>query len=119
MGDTYRVLVGINYPPDDKRAEEGDTVDDLPDYAIEGLLSGGIIEPVTEAPKQDAPAPEATPEQPGAPAEEPGAEPTAEPPAAPETAPEPAPEEPATEPEPEPAPAPAAAPEAPADKAAE
>ena len=42
----YKVLVGINYPPDNKRAEPGTTVSDLPDYAIEPLLRQGVIEPV-------------------------------------------------------------------------
>lgn len=46
MGKPFRVAVGLNYGPDDKRAEIGDVVDDLPDNAIEELLSLGAIEPV-------------------------------------------------------------------------
>lgn len=45
---TYRVLVGINYPPDNKRAEPGDLVTDLPDFSIEPLLRQGAIEPADE-----------------------------------------------------------------------
>lgn len=39
----YRVLVGIDYPPN-KRAEAGDEVDDLPSSAIKWLLADGFIE---------------------------------------------------------------------------
>lgn len=46
----YRVLVGINYPPDNRRAEIGDIVNDLPDYAIDRLLKDGIIEKAEPAP---------------------------------------------------------------------
>lgn len=42
----YRVLVGLNYPPDNKRAEVGDVVTDLPDFAIRTLLRDGAIEEV-------------------------------------------------------------------------
>lgn len=42
----YKVLVGINYPPDDTRAEPGDTVDDLPAGSIKSLLAQGAIEAV-------------------------------------------------------------------------
>lgn len=38
----YEVKMGINYPPN-RRAEIGDVVDDLPDYAIEGLVAAGVI----------------------------------------------------------------------------
>lgn len=51
----YRVLVGINYPPDNRRAEIGDIVDDLPDYAIKGLLNAEVIaevEPANKAKKE-------------------------------------------------------------------
>lgn len=41
----YRVLVGIDYPPN-KRAEIGDVVNDLPGGAIKDLLKDGFIEPV-------------------------------------------------------------------------
>lgn len=43
----YEVKVGVNYPPD-RRAEIGDVVDDLPDYAIEGLLASGVISKVED-----------------------------------------------------------------------
>jgi hypothetical protein len=45
----YRVLVGINYPPNDKRAEPGAIVDDIPPSSIGWLLRDGIIEKI-EAP---------------------------------------------------------------------
>lgn len=44
----YRVLKGLNYPPDNKRAEPGDVVDDLPDYSIQPLLHQEAIEPADE-----------------------------------------------------------------------
>lgn len=42
-GARYRVLKGINYPPD-KRAEPGDTVTDLPGVDIKWLVECGAIE---------------------------------------------------------------------------
>ena len=39
----YRVLQGIDYPPN-KRAEIGDVVDDLPATSIKWLLESGAIE---------------------------------------------------------------------------
>jgi hypothetical protein len=46
----YRVLVGMNWPgadgEDERRAEIGDEVDDLPEGSIEGLLAAGAIEHV-------------------------------------------------------------------------
>ena len=42
----YRVLTGINYPPNDKRAEPGSVVDDIPPASIKWLLRDGIIEEV-------------------------------------------------------------------------
>jgi len=39
----YRVLKGIDYPPN-KRAEIGDVVDDLPANAVKWLLADEIIE---------------------------------------------------------------------------
>lgn len=39
----YRVLVGLNYPPD-RRAEAGDLVEDIPGSSIPGLLESGYIE---------------------------------------------------------------------------
>jgi len=40
----YRVLVGIDYPPD-KRAEAGTLVSDLPEKSAKWLLEQGLIEP--------------------------------------------------------------------------
>lgn len=40
---SYRMLAGINYGPEDKRAEEGDVVDDLPIVSIPWLLESGVI----------------------------------------------------------------------------
>lgn len=39
----YRVLVGMDYP-ENRRAEAGDVVTDLPDHAINYLLRDGKIE---------------------------------------------------------------------------
>lgn len=39
----YRVLVGIDYPPD-KRAEAGTLVSDLPEKSAKWLLDQGLIE---------------------------------------------------------------------------
>jgi hypothetical protein len=115
VGDTYRVLVGINYPPDDKRAEVGDIVSDLPDFATSKLLAAGVIEKASGAPVDAPAAPESNPapEEPAqpeqAPAEQaPAEEAPAEPAAAPEEPAE-APAEPAPAPE---APAPAEEPQA-------
>lgn len=49
----YKVLVGINYGIDDKRAEPGDIVTDLPNKSVTWMLDQGIIEPAgkTPAPK--------------------------------------------------------------------
>ena len=41
----YKVLVGINYGIDDKRAEPGDIVTDLPNKSVTWMLDQGIIEP--------------------------------------------------------------------------
>jgi len=38
---TYKVLVGIEYG--DKRAEEGDTVSDIPQKSVSWLLEQGLI----------------------------------------------------------------------------
>lgn len=43
----WRVLVGINYPPNDRRAEPDDVIDDLPAVSAGWMLAEGIIEPVT------------------------------------------------------------------------
>lgn len=48
----YRVLVGLDYPPD-RRAEPGDVVDDLPGKSIKWLTEQGLIEPAGTA-KQTA-----------------------------------------------------------------
>lgn len=40
----YRVLVGMNYPPNNRRAEVDEVVDDLPEYAIQKLLNANVIE---------------------------------------------------------------------------
>lgn len=67
----YRVLSGIDYPPN-KRAEAGKIVDDLPATSIKWLLDSGIIEdadkpanvveePKVEAPKVEEPIQEETP----------------------------------------------------------
>ena len=42
---TYKVLVGINYPPN-KRAEVGAVVSDIPSSSIKWLLDQEIIEVV-------------------------------------------------------------------------
>jgi hypothetical protein len=44
----YKVLKGINYPPDNRRAEPGDIVDDIPEYGIRGFIAADAIEPVDE-----------------------------------------------------------------------
>lgn len=46
----FRVLVGINYPvgKQEKRAEVGDVVSDLPAKAVPGLLEQGVIEQVKD-----------------------------------------------------------------------
>ena len=46
----YRVLAGIDYPPN-KRAEAGDVVDDLAPQSIKWLLKAGIIEDNSKSPK--------------------------------------------------------------------
>jgi len=43
---SYRVLVGLNYPPNDTRAEVGDIVSDLPSKAVADLLAIGAIESI-------------------------------------------------------------------------
>lgn len=40
----YRVLVGINYPPNDARAEIGDIISDLPAADVNWMLNEGLIE---------------------------------------------------------------------------
>lgn len=54
----YRVLQGIDYPPN-KRAEIGDVVDDLPATSIKWLLESGAIEDSSKpAKKIEEPKPE-------------------------------------------------------------
>lgn len=56
----YRVLQGIDYPPN-KRAEAGQVISDLPPQAIKWLLESGVIEDANkpaqpkEQPKVEAP----------------------------------------------------------------
>jgi hypothetical protein len=51
---TYKVLQGIDYPPN-KRAEAGDLVSDLPKEAIAWLIDAGSIVRVTgEEPVEEA-----------------------------------------------------------------
>ena len=58
----YRVLVGLDYPPN-KRAEAGDEVSDLPSSSITWLLADGLIEAVDgKASKKTVVAPEPEPE---------------------------------------------------------
>lgn len=47
--DHYEVLVGMNYGPDQRRAEPGDVVDDLPEGSLGWLLEQRCIR------KTDAP----------------------------------------------------------------
>jgi hypothetical protein len=46
---TYKVLQGIDYPPN-KRAEAGDLVTDLPKDAISWLIESGIVERASSEP---------------------------------------------------------------------
>lgn len=39
----YRVITGLNYGPDNRRAEPGDKVDDLPGKSVRWLLDQGHI----------------------------------------------------------------------------
>lgn len=41
----FRVLVGINYPPNDRRAEPGDVVNDIPAADAPWMVAQGLIEP--------------------------------------------------------------------------
>lgn len=68
----YRVLVGLDYPPD-RRAEAGDVVDDLPGKSIKWLTEIGAIEPVngpSKATPKAKPEPEPEPEPAPVPAPE-------------------------------------------------
>jgi len=44
----YLVLVGINYPPDDTRANVGDVLTDLDEKLAQRLLNYGVIEKLDE-----------------------------------------------------------------------
>jgi hypothetical protein len=48
----YRVLTGIDYPPN-RRAEPGDIVDDLPGKSIKWLLADKVIELAGPADDED------------------------------------------------------------------
>jgi hypothetical protein len=52
---TYRVLIGMNYPPNDTRAEPGDVRDDIPPGSVTWLLREGAIVPVDKAPADAEP----------------------------------------------------------------
>ena len=55
----YRVLVGINYPPD-RRAEPGEILADIPGQSIKWLVDSGAIERADGEPETpDSSAPEA------------------------------------------------------------
>ena len=45
----WLVKVGINYPPNDQRAEPGDIIDDLPALAAAWMLEDGVIEPAPKS----------------------------------------------------------------------
>jgi hypothetical protein len=47
----YRVLTGIDYPPN-KRAEAGDVVTDLPAQSVKWLLESGVIEDTSKPSKK-------------------------------------------------------------------
>jgi len=55
----YKVLKGIDYPPN-KRAEVGDVVEDLPSQSIKWLREQGIVELLDQKTK---PAADATKEE--------------------------------------------------------
>lgn len=52
----YRALRGLNYPPG-RRAEPGDTVDDLPEASVRWLLRRGAIEPIVSVTRLPDPTP--------------------------------------------------------------
>lgn len=56
----HRILVGINYPPnEERRREPGEVVDDIPPWLAEILTRDGSIERVKETPDHEAAEPEA------------------------------------------------------------
>jgi hypothetical protein len=42
----WKVLVGMNYPPNDRRAEPGEIVNDLPSSDVPWMLEQNLIGPV-------------------------------------------------------------------------
>lgn len=48
---SYKILIGVNYPPD-KRAEIGDVVTDIPSSAVNWLLEQSVIEVVESSGKK-------------------------------------------------------------------
>ncbi len=50
MAERYRVLRGVNYGADDRRAEPGDIVDDIPTTAVAFLRDEGAIEHIEHIP---------------------------------------------------------------------
>ena len=80
----YKVITGLNYPPNGQRAGAGSVVDDLPATSIPWLVEQGHIEKTTEplnrivdvdlvaAPAEDAQAPTVEPPAPAVPAKKEG-----------------------------------------------
>lgn len=46
----YRINTGMNYGPENKRAEVGDIVTDLPEESLKWLVKQGHVTPVETAP---------------------------------------------------------------------
>lgn len=44
----WLVKVGINYPPNDKRAEPGEIITDLPAISAAWMLADGVIAPADQ-----------------------------------------------------------------------
>ena len=58
----HRVLVGINYPPEEsRRREPGEIVTDIPPWMAEVLMADGSIERVKDAPDHEVPEAEEEP----------------------------------------------------------
>lgn len=56
----HRILVGLNYPPnEERRREPGEIVDDVAPWLAEVLIRDGSIERVKEAPEHEVAEPEA------------------------------------------------------------
>lgn len=60
MTKQYRVLIGMNYGPEAKRAEVGEVVNDIPAGSVPWLLDAHAIEPFPEGGSVEAPAETAT-----------------------------------------------------------